>query len=460
MFPAGKSLEQDGRTASREAIVAKKIILKQAHYIAADQLRIGLYIFIDRPWFDHPFTLNSFRITSKEQIAALMALGETRFRYDPERSLVAYASGSENEVAVSITSPPFPPEGQASAPDLSAPDFPGKNKRIEILHDHRQRIEQVNRSFLKSVSTLRHLNRNLLKTPEETLREMKLLVEQMVLSFLEHPEVTLHHMGEECGGEEVYSHSLNVTVLSMMLTKGLGFTPDQARTLGLGALLHDIGLMELPSPLLRKHPDEFTRPERDLRALHCEYGLRMGKQLDLPPDVLAIIFQHHEMIDGSGYPLGIKKDKIALPARVVALVNAYDNLCNTVDPNQAMTPHEALSLLFGQRRSKFDADVMQRMIRCLGVYPPGSIVTLSNDAIALVMSVNPVRPLRPWVMVYDENVPKEEAILLDLERETEINIVKALRPALLPPPIYAYLSPRKRVAYYFDSSDSPGQVSQ
>ena len=435
--------------------MAKKNISKQAHYIAADQLRAGLYIFIDRSWFDHPFTLNSFRITSEEQIAALTALGEPRFRYDPERSLFAYESESDNEASASGAPPTSPPEAQASPRE-----FPGKSKRIEILHDHRKRIEQVNRSFLKSVSTLRHLNRNLLKAPEETLSEMELLVEQMVLAFLEHPEVTLHHMGEECGGEEVYSHSLNVTVLSMMLTKGLGFSPEQARILGLGALLHDIGLMELPTPLLKKHPDEYTRPERDLRARHCEYGLRIGKRLDLPPDVLAIIFQHHEMMDGSGYPLGIRQNKIAHPARIVALVNSYDNLCNPVDPNQAMTPHEALSLLFGQRRSKFDAEVMQRMIRCLGVYPPGSPVMLSNDAIALVMSVNPARPLRPWVMVYDENVPKEEAILLDLERETEINIAKALRPALLPPPIYAYLSPRKRVAYYFDSSASPGQASQ
>jgi hypothetical protein len=97
------------------------------------------------------------------------------------------------------------------------------------------------------------------------------------------------------------------------------------------------------------------------------------------------------------------------------------------------------------------------MIRCLGVYPPGSIVTLSNEAIGLVMSVNPTKPLRPWVMVYDDAVPKDEAILLNLEQETDIIIAKALRPALLPPAVYAYLSPRQRVTYYFDSSAQAGQ---
>ena len=176
--------------------------------------------------------------------------------------------------------------------------------------------------------------------------------------------------------------------------------------------------------------------------------------------MLAIIFQHHEMADGSGYPLGLKLEKISQPARVVALINFYDNLCNPLDLAQAMTPHEALSFMFGQRRNKFDALVLQQMIRCLGVYPPGSIVTLSNNAIAMVMSVNPLKPLRPWVMLYDENVPKEEAILLDLEQEPEIIIAKALRPALLPPATYAYLSPRKRVTYYFDSSATSTQATE
>lgn len=433
--------------------MVKDRLSNHASYVPADQLRIGLYVFIDLPWFQHPFTLNSFRIASEEQIRGLRALGEARFRYDPHRSDAPPDTGTPAPELV-VASDPSPAErplhdtGEALA---------GKRKRVHRLDEHRQRIEQVNKAFLKSANLLRNLNRNLMSAPGKTLHEMGELVDQMVLAFLEHPEVTLHLMGEECGGEEIYSHSLNVTVLSMMLTKGLDFSPEQARILGLGALLHDVGLMDVPDRLLKMRPDEYTKPERDLRAMHCEYGLRIGKHLDLPADVLAVIFQHHEMIDGSGYPLGARQDRITLPARIVSLVNYYDTLCNPVDFAQAMTPHEALSFLFGQRRGKFDAAVLQRLIRCLGVYPPGSIVTLSNDAIAMVISVNTTRPLRPWVMVYDERVAKEEAILLDLEQETEINIIGAMRPAMLPPTIAAYLSPRKRVTYFFDSAAQPGR---
>ena len=432
-------------------MAAKNNTPDQAFYLTADQLKIGVYVYIDLPWFQHPFTLNSFRIASDEQLHALTNLGVARFRYDPERSL--FPSETEKGADEALHSKDGTPSAieENQVPPL-AEAAKGKEKRIRILSEHRQRIEKVNKAFLKSTTLLRNLNRNLMNAPTNTLTEMGGLVDQMVLAFLEHPEVTLHLMGEECGGDEIFSHSLNVTVLCMMLTKGLELTPEQARILGLGALLHDIGLMEVPDRLLKLKPDEYTRPERDLRAMHCEYGLRIGKQLGLPAEVLAIIFQHHEMIDGSGYPLGSRQEKITLPARIVALANYYDNLCNPVDFAQAMTPHEALSFLFGQRRNKFDAVVLQRLIRCLGVYPPGSVVTLSNDATAMVMSVNPARPLRPWVKVYDEKIPKEEALLQDLEQETEITIINAVRPALLPPAITAYLSPRKRISYFFDSS--------
>lgn len=427
------------------------------HFVAADQLRIGLFIFIDLPWFQHPFTLNSFRIASDDQVRTLQSLGEERFRYDPERSLPPKAPPATRQTPLAAIA------GKETGTPIDADDPPPlfieKQMRIRLIGERRSRIEQVNRDFLKTAASLRNMNRNLIGAPNETIKEMASLVDRMTVAFLENPEVTLHLMCDDNGSDEAYSHSLNVAVLSMMLTKGLAFSADQARILGLGALLHDIGLVEIPDRLLKMRPHEFTRPERELRAMHCEYGLRIGKQLGLAPDVLAIIFQHHEMSDGSGYPTGVKEEKIALPARVVALVNHYDNLCNPVDHTQALTPHEALSLLFGQRRSKFDAAILQRLIRCLGVYPPGSIVTLSNDAVALVMSVNPERPLRPWVMLYDEKVPKEEAVLLDLENETGINITKALRPAMLPPPIQAYLSSRKRVAYFFDSSAPSGQAT-
>jgi putative nucleotidyltransferase with HDIG domain len=244
-------------------------------------------------------------------------------------------------------------------------------------------------------------------------------------------------------------------VLCLMLAKALGLEPAQARLLGTGALLHDIGLSEIPDRVLKKLPSDYTKPERELRALHVEYGVTLGQRLGLPPAVLAIIGQHHELADGSGYPKGLKQAQMAPLARIVSLVNFYDNLCNPMALAGALTPHEALSFMFAQRRAKFDAQVLQVLVHSLGVYPPGSIVKLSNDALALVVSVNPKKALRPWVLLYDPIVPKEEAIMLDLEMEPALSIRQAIRPALLLPPVLAYLCPRKRVTYFFDGKSSP-----
>jgi hypothetical protein len=132
----------------------------------------------------------------------------------------------------------------------------------------------------------------------------------------------------------------------------------------------------------------------------------------------------------------------------------YDNLCNPINPANALTPHEGLSILFTQYRTKLNAKMLQIFIRFMGVYPPGSIVSLSDGTIGIVVSVASGKSMRPTLLVYDPNVPKEEAILLDLQTLPDINISKAIRPALLSPEIFAYLSPRKRATYFFDATKS------
>lgn len=418
------------------------------YFVTPEQLSVGLFVFIDLPWFSHPFSFNSFKIRDAAQIQTLRGLGVKRFRYDPDRSDAPQFPA--NPVAAPQPEAPPPPAPQEQDPALAA-----KRERIERLKQQRERLGNVERAFVKAASIMRNINRNLLARPKECVGEVSELVHQMAQSFLETPELTLHVMGDKAGGEEVYYHGLNTSILSMMLARDMNMPLEEGRILGLGALLHDIGLMDIPDKVLKK-TDELTHAETELRKLHCEYGVRIGQKAGLPGSVLSIIFQHHEMADGSGYPKGLQGEAIHPLARIVSLVNYYDNLCNPINTAKALTPHEALSLMFAQRRSRFDAKALQILIKNLGVYPPGSIVKLSNDALALVQSVNPQKPLRPWVLLYDPDIPKEEAIMLDLEQEPDINISKAIRPAQLPAAVFNYLSPRKRVTYFFDADSSGG----
>lgn len=425
-----------------------------ARYVTPDELRVGLYVFVDLPWFLHPFTLNSFRISSPEQLAELRALRLKRYRYDPARSDEPHSGGetaASTEPAAEVGNEPAVPE--AAEPEFvqSARDVTEQEVRARRVLEHRRAVAQTEKAFNKATGIIRRATRNVLSQPEAAREEITALADQMADVFLNQPDVSLHVMGEKCGGEEAYVHGLNVSILSMMLAKGLDLSASEARTLGIGALLHDIGQIEIPDRVLKKSPDEFTRAERELHASHVECGVRIGKRMHLAPQALVVIAQHHEMADGSGYPNQLKLEQIDPLARVVSLVNFYENLCNPVLLNQAMTPHEALSFVFSRRRDRFDERVLQLMIRTLGVYPPGSIVKLSNDEIAMVVSVNPQKTLRPWVMLYDASVPKQEAVMLDLNNESGVSIAKSLRPVLLPPAVYSYLSPRRRITYFFDS---------
>ena len=412
--------------------------------ISVDDLRIGLYVELDLKWFEHPFAFSAFRIRSEDQIRTLRSLGLKRVSYDPSRS----------EVPSAAVAPEPPADGGAGQAAL-ARSLEAKRALIERIRQQREAAARVAHAFVDTANTVRGIEKNLVAKPEETVKEAERLIDQIAESILSSPELAIHLMGDAQGGEELYFHSLNVAMLSLMMARDIKLPQEAVSSLGMGALFHDVGRREIPSRvLLKKEP--LNEAERNLYQMHCQYGVEIGRSLKFNPAMLRVIGEHHECYDGSGYPGRLKGEAISPLARIVAIANHYDELCNPPDIAQALTPHEALSLMFARLRSKFDPALLQVFIRCLGVYPPGTIVQLANGAVAMVATINTAQPMKPTVIVYDPEVPKEEAILVDMAVEMDTNIVKAIRPGQVSREIYNYLSPRQQVSYYFDT-DRPGQ---
>jgi hypothetical protein len=165
---------------------------------------------------------------------------------------------------------------------------------------------------------------------------------------------------------------------------------------------------------------------------------------------LLAIAQHHELSDGSGFPMRVKGESMTVAAKILALVNRYDNLCNPTRAAAAMTPHESLSLIFAQLKTRFDPAVLSAFIRMMGVYPPGSVVQLIDDRYGMVVSVNSTRPLKPRIIVHDPGVARHESLILDLEHAPNIGIRRSLKPAALPGAAMDFLAPRQRVSYFFE----------
>ena len=419
--------------------------------VSPDQLCIGMYVWIDMRWFEHPFAFNHFKIKSDDQIATIRSLGLQSIRFSPELSDAKPVIS--DSVATASKSPASSAETPGASKASEAPILLAKRKMMEQMRERRANAERIESAFIHTATAIRDIEKNLYSNPVATVEQANKLVKKVVDSILVSPELAIHLMGDRLGGEELYFHSLNVTMLSLMIARDIKLPGEVVATLGLGALMHDIGETEIPDKI-RKRVGALTLAERHFFELHCEYGVAIGKRLHLAPAVLSIIEQHHELSDGSGYPAQLKGEAINLLARIVVIANHYDELCNPPLINDALTPHEALSLMFAKLRGKFDAKILPVFIRCLGVYPPGTIVQLSNGAIGMVSTVNTSSPMKPTVVVYDADIPKEEAILLDMDTQSEVNIAKALRPAQLPREVYNYLSPRKRVSYYFDTGSA------
>ena len=417
--------------------------------ITMDQLRVGVYIILDLSWFEHPFAFSHFKIKSEEQIQTIRSLGLKTVRYNPALSDIS--PPLQGALPSTPPQPPAPETAPAIAPVLAA-----KRAMMARIRAQREAAARIEHAFINSAKAIRDIEKNLFSQPAETVRQATQLVTQIAESILCAPELAIHVMGDKMGGEELYFHSLNVTMLSLMMARDIRLPQEVVGTLGMGALFHDVGRKEIPNRILMK-TDPLTQAERHLYEMHCQYGVELGQRLQFTPAVLAIIREHHEFFDGTGYPAKLKGDSIGLLSRIVAIANHYDELCNPPRIGDALTPNEALSLMFARLRSKFDPKLLQVFIRCLGVYPPGTIVQLSNGAIAMVATVNTAKPMKPMLVIYDANVPKHEAILADLALETELSISKAIRPAQVPGEIYNYLSPRKRVSYYFDAGTAgPG----
>jgi len=412
--------------------------------ISTEQLQIGVYVCLDVGWMEHPFSFNSFKIKTDEQIQAIRSLGLAEVRWDPNRSDVKPLP--LRTVPAALDSAP----AQAPLPETG---MLAKQARIASLHSYREQMLQVERAFTDATASVRVITRNMFAKPNQTVEQASRLIGQMIDALLTAPELAIHVMSEKGGGDTTYYHPLNVSVLTMMLGREMQLAKEQIAAVGLGSLFHDIGLGEVPAKVMMKS-EPLTRPERELREQHCEYGVAMGQKLGLPPEVLKIIGQHHECFDGSGYPAHLRGEEIDLLSRILCVVNHYDNLCNAAHLPGSVTPHEALSQMFSQHRGKFDPKILKLFIRCMGVYPPGTVVRLSNDAMGLVTAVNATKPLKPSVIVYNPTVPKNEAIMIDLERELDINISKAIRPDQLPRAVFEYLNPRRRVSYYFDASSA------
>ena len=418
--------------------------------IDVQALRVGMFVHLDMGWLAHPFPLSSFRIESPAQIDTIRGLGVKRLRWSPAHSVIepgpTERPGAAADAAAAAAA-------QAEAVLKESAEERERAARRARLAAERARLALAERQFGEAARDLRRAH-DLVHAQPATCRERsEALTRALLDKMLGDGDVCVRLLGDGIG-DKAALHPLNVAVISLLMGRALGWSEGDMLDLGVGAMLHDIGKLDLPERV-RQKGEHFSSSEVRAYEDHVARGVAQAARMGLATGATLVIAQHHEHADGTGFPQRIGAERMTPAARVVALVNRYDKLCNPPLGQRALTPHEALSLLFAQHRSRFDTSILAAFIKLMGVYPPGSVVQLTDDRYGMVVGVNASRPLKPRVLVHENEVPASEAQVLDLELLPDLGVRRSISPLNLPADAARTLAPRQRVAYFFEPAVPP-----
>ncbi|WP_432408087.1 HD-GYP domain-containing protein [Wukongibacter sp. M2B1] len=200
-----------------------------------------------------------------------------------------------------------------------------------------------------------------------------------------------------------YNHCVNVSVLAIMTARAMGLDEKRIMDIGVGALMHDIGYAYVPSEIINK-PGKLSDEEFEAIKKHTVYGYEMVKEdANISAIVKTIILMHHERLDGSGYPLRIKGDKINKFVRIVSICDMFEALTSDRAYREKMPVYKALELLTAETTSKLDLEIYKNFIKNIAIYPQGTGVLLNTGEKGLVVENNRNSPTRPKVRIIFNN---------------------------------------------------------
>lgn len=244
---------------------------------------------------------------------------------------------------------------------------------------------------------------------------------------------TLGELTREREGQYIHTLGVSVALLSAVVGIDIGYGKHRLITLCTGALLHDIGMVRVPSYITEKKgkltPDEYNRIKT-----HPIYGYRIvTKELELGEETAAVVLQHHEAYDGSGYPRKLKGDSISVFAKIVSICDAFVAMTRKRSYRDEHLSYQAMRTILSDANRKFDPEIVKVFLSNLAIYPVGSIIQLSNNAVGRVTSANPDLPLRPKIAIivdeFGDKVEKEKTV--DLQQTDSLYIKKPLSEFIL-----------------------------
>ena len=243
--------------------------------------------------------------------------------------------------------------------------------------------------------------------------------------------LSLVHIFSYLGKQEdfLYAHSVNASILATNLGLAFGYGRSELINLCVSSLVHDLGYLKLPQEIINK-PSKLTKEEFNHVKKHTIFGIELLSQIEgIPECATDVVHQHHEKVDGSGYPDGKRGDEISDYAKIVAIAEVYEAITHPRPyRREKIIPYQAVKTIVQEEKNSFAPEFVKVFLNSISPYPPGSFVLLNSGAIGRVISVNKKHPLRPKVEIFfdADGKPPETPMRVDLAKVPVVNIDKAL----------------------------------
>jgi len=389
--------------------------------MAVANLATGMFVCeLDRPWCRTPFPLQGFFITNAEDIVNVKRFCEYVY-IDVPLSRDSYQSLSATTVA-DKPSNHLINDGKRTGSLETGPDSNQANSESAqvapikinspVAYNTRSPMRKAYTQAVKLMDDVDSKIRNLYQAVEQSqrfdLQTTRNIACELVNNVTDNPDALVWLTRMQNKDEHTYYHAVSASIWGLVLGRQLGLDKETLETVATGLLLSQIGKAKFPAKLL-KNPDHLSAREYLYYQRFVMESVRILMQDPaISPQVVAVVEYHRERHNGSGFPKGITGDRIPLLGKIAGLVDRFQELIQPRPGTESHSPAQAMSILFQTSDIEFQADLVERFVGAIGVYPTGSIVELNSGDIAVVVHPNEGRKLWPTIILIEQKSKKKK----------------------------------------------------